>query len=490
MAGGRALEQWKETLLIGTVYIALPTADVYSDGAFIVKLALGTKHHPDCNFEELRWNTVWNDWSREWSTNETCLANIPDEEVLIERHPAWTSMMILPFLASYIMTWCLWYQIDHRKQITWLACLLNLYPQARAAGVILELWRNPRSGLAKKKKFEREVTEMEVFMEAVPTTFVMTYIIGRLIAKDNPKVRKALRGEVGSSSHILFLTTYLTSIFSASMGMAKVLKVGPCKVLKEGGLLSGFLTMRFILIFLACLFTLFGKSMFLLTYLSEKSPTNFIFFSILDFIVVSLPGLITAFCFTWHQGSFKTFLNHPSFLLLPTFTYFSFRSNSKKYCNPTDVILKTETELCFSLRATFANILFSSLSVMIYSFMRPSTFTFPVRSLRDIPGALTLASSSIGILFTAFFLSTTYSSSFNSSCSFCSPPLEFGVYRPLLPRKAFVSVHNHPYAKRQVKEVEEDKNDFQVDVIFKNGTPGTHGDLFGITGSFRKLDVD
>ena len=123
---------------------------------------------------------------------------------------------------------------------------------------------------------------MEVFMESVPTTFVMTYIIGRLIAKDNPKVRKALRGEVGSSSHILFLTTYLTSIFSAGMGMAKVLKVGPCKVLKEGGLLSGFLTMRFILIFLACLFTLFGKSMFLLTYLSEKSPTNFIFFSILE----------------------------------------------------------------------------------------------------------------------------------------------------------------------------------------------------------------
>ena len=30
---------------------------------------------------------------------------------------------------------------------------------------------------AKKKRFERELTEAEVFLEAVPTTFTMTYIM-------------------------------------------------------------------------------------------------------------------------------------------------------------------------------------------------------------------------------------------------------------------------------------------------------------------------
>jgi len=483
-------QQCRETLLIGTVYITLPTADVYSDGAFIMKLALGTIHHPACDMEEIHWNSVWNDWSKEWSTNETCLAKIPKEEVLTERHPVWTSMMILPFLANYIMTWFLWYQIDHRKRLTWLACLLNLYPQLRAAGIIFEVWRNPKRGLAKKKKFEREVTGMEVFLESVPTTFAMTYIIGRLIAKDNPKVRKALRGEVGSSSHILFLTTYLTSIFSASLGMAKVLKVGPCKVLKEGGHLNGFLTTRFFLIFLACLFTLFSKTMLLITYLSsEKSDTNFVAISILSLIGVTLPGLITGCCFSWHQACFKTFLAHPSFLLLPTFTFFSFRSNSKKYCSSADAISKTQ--LCFSMRATCANVLFSLLGLMMYSFIWPASLNiFPVRSLRDVPGALVLASSAIGLLFSLIFLCSTYSSCFShSSCDgFFSPPLEFGVYRPCLPNKVFVLVENAPYANRQVKEVEEEEEDeCRVQVKCKERTFALNH--FGIEGSFTKLDI-
>ena len=489
MVGTR--EQWKETLLIGTVYIALPTTDVYSDGVFIMKLALGTTHHPACSVEEMHWNSVWNDWSKEWSTNETCMAEIPYEELLIERHPAWTSMMIVPFLANYIMTWVLWYQIDHRKRFTWLACLLNLYPQTRAASIIFELWRNPTRGLAKKKKFEREVTETEVFLESVPTTFIMTYIIGRLIANDNPKVRKTLRGEVGSSSHILFLTTYLTSIFSASLGMAKVLKVGPCKVLKEGGHLNGFLTIRFFLIFLACLFTLFSKTMLLMTYLSEKNPTNFISISIFSLIAVTLPGLITACCFTWHEGWFKTFLAHPSFLLLPAFTFFTFRSNSKKYCSSTDAISKKHTELCFSLRATCANILFSLLGLSICSFIWPSPITFTVRSLRDTPGALTLASCAIGLLFSAIFLFTTYSSCFfNYSCGgFCSPPLEFGVYRPCLPRKAFILVENYPSVKEVEEEEEEDESESRAQVEVKCQERTYSVDLFGMNGSFRKLDI-
>lgn len=413
-------QKLKETLLIGAAYIALPTADVYSDGAFILKLALGTTHHPSCESEVCRWNSVWNDWSWELSTNETCLATIPDKQLYLDRFPAWTTMMAIPFLANYMMTWFLWSQIATRKHLSWLACLLNVFPQMRAMGIIFEIWRNPRRGLIEKRKFERELTETEVFLESVPATFVMTYIIGRLIANDTPRVRRALRGEVGSWSHILFLTTYLTSLFSASWGMAKVLKIGPCKVLKEEGPLNGFLTLRFFLIFPACLFVLFSKTMLLLTYVSGKSPLTFIHFSILTFTLSTLPGFIIACFSTWHPGGLKTFLNHPSFLLLSTFTFFSFRSNSKKYCAKHGSS-QMDTELCFSLRATLVNIVFSFLGMFFYSSLdEPSRFSFSVNSLRDLPGALTLGSFVLGVLFTLIFLATAFSSNYTlSSCGSC-----------------------------------------------------------------------
>ena len=35
------------------------------------------------------------------------------------------------------------------------------------ASIIRELWRNPKRGLAKKRKFERENSETEVFLEAI-----------------------------------------------------------------------------------------------------------------------------------------------------------------------------------------------------------------------------------------------------------------------------------------------------------------------------------
>ena len=71
-------------------------------------------------------------------------------------------MVLIPFLITYLTTWTAWYRIDKRKHLTWIACIINLYPQFKAANVIYHLWRNPRKGVAKKRKFEREVSEMEV----------------------------------------------------------------------------------------------------------------------------------------------------------------------------------------------------------------------------------------------------------------------------------------------------------------------------------------
>ena len=53
-----------------------------------------------------------------------------------------------------------------------------------------------------------------------------------------------------SSDKVLFWVTYSTSFLSASLGMAKALKTGPCAILSEEGLLGGVLTPKFLLLLL------------------------------------------------------------------------------------------------------------------------------------------------------------------------------------------------------------------------------------------------
>merc|ERR1719341_1914896 len=119
-------------------------------------------------------------------------------------------MLLVPFLLNFMAGWYTWYKVDKKKKFTWLACLLGLYPQLRAANIIRELWRNPRRGLAKKRKFERDVGQVEVFVEAVPTTYIMTYNMARAASDTRTKI--GLAGARGSSNNFLFALSYLTSI--------------------------------------------------------------------------------------------------------------------------------------------------------------------------------------------------------------------------------------------------------------------------------------
>merc|ERR1712016_552324 len=66
--------------------------------------------------------------------------------------------------------------------------------------------------------------------------------------------------KLSSFDSVLFLVGFSSSIITSSLGLAKNLKVGPCRILPEQKAnLGGLLSPRFILIFLACGFTLFGK---------------------------------------------------------------------------------------------------------------------------------------------------------------------------------------------------------------------------------------
>ena len=72
----------KETFLIGTLNIVLPTSDVYSDGTLIYEYYTGYDYHEDC--ERLFDNGTKRD---QLSINDTCLAGMPREQLLHESHP-------------------------------------------------------------------------------------------------------------------------------------------------------------------------------------------------------------------------------------------------------------------------------------------------------------------------------------------------------------------------------------------------------------------
>ena len=229
----------KETLLMGTLNIGLPTTDVGTDAILIYSLFGGFPSHPNCTYEShpcYQTNcTIINAYAFESEWFATCLAGIPEEELEYESHPTWATMLLVPFLLNYFASWFTWYRIDKRKKITWLACLFNVYPQLRAANVIRELWRDPKKGVVKKRKFQQEFSEAEVYLESVFATFVMTYMLASLDSGTDSNIRAGHHLGEGNN---LFWITYLTSFFSAGLGMAKSFKIGPCRILPDIGLLG------------------------------------------------------------------------------------------------------------------------------------------------------------------------------------------------------------------------------------------------------------
>ena len=167
----------KDIILLLVLNITLPTFDVYSDLYLIIRL-------------------------------------------FINGHPKYAGSLLTPFLLNYVLTWLLWWRMDKRKLLSWIPVLLCCYPQYCAAKVILLLWRDEERGLKKKRKLEREVTELEVFVEAVPTVLVLTFLWNW--ASDTHDERLLIIGDYSSIDEALFDIAYSSSIITASLGLAKV----------------------------------------------------------------------------------------------------------------------------------------------------------------------------------------------------------------------------------------------------------------------------
>ena len=121
----------KETLLLTFLNVLLPTVDIFTDQISITKLYIGTLAHVDCDERSelrpfgLKWRDDWSD------AKSKCIANSSTEGLYHIRHPIWATSLLVPFLINYLTTWAIWWSIDKRKTISWIAPLLCVYPQVR-----------------------------------------------------------------------------------------------------------------------------------------------------------------------------------------------------------------------------------------------------------------------------------------------------------------------------------------------------------------------
>ena len=118
----------------------------------------------------------------------------------------------------------------------------------------------------------------------------------------------------GSDSAVLCLLLHIIQ------GLAKSLKVGPCRIPPEQKTqLRGFLSPRFVLLFFACGLALFEKAAALADTVTctSETETSENDLGAVDIAIFTffLPGFIIGLFACWHRGILKTFLAHPSIFL-------------------------------------------------------------------------------------------------------------------------------------------------------------------------------
>ena len=175
------VDPMKETFVFGSLKVVLPIVDVFSDVAMTTKLYINDR-------------------------------------------PDWASLLLGPVLINYALCWFAWFTTEKQKKFSWIAALLGCYPQLVAARIIWLFWTQPKKGVREKKHLERNLMENEIFTEAVPSSLIMTFLmmVNLWVSAEDDVIGARVKG----GSNFLFFVTFTTSVLSASLGLAKCLKVG------------------------------------------------------------------------------------------------------------------------------------------------------------------------------------------------------------------------------------------------------------------------
>ena len=162
-----------------------------------------------------------------------------------------------------------------------------------------------------------------------------------------------LFGEITDlQSEVIFFITFSTSVFSASLGLAKCLKVGVAKCISSSGPLDGLLNGKFLIAIVASALALISKGV-IIGFIVINHPLVIL----LIMAVLFLPQLFLATLTTIDFrdiNSIKILIQHPSLILLPVFTYFSFARINSCLCGASNDI-----RVEFNYFFTWTNIVFN-----------------------------------------------------------------------------------------------------------------------------------
>ena len=365
-------------------------------------------------------------------------------------NPMMAAAMLGPFCLNYIFCFIAFFRLGTKKRLTFIFPLLNLYPQfgksfkpklpfrlniLEAVRLILMLLEDPETGMKMKRKYEEDIGLHETFLEAVPTALILTLI---WVSPEKDSLQ-----EVIFDGHIVappfFLLTYSLSCFSASLGLAKCLKTGVARPISPGGPLDGLFSGRFILALIA----------------SASCLVVRIFNPVDTFAVLFLPQLFLAFSSTvdfTKKNSLKILISHPSLLLLPMFTFFTF--SKLQCCGDRRVKFSKRFTLIniaisvaglvawfvfsfFKIGADFKQLISELKKIDIFDFvLRPTKNFYEIRSY-TITLVITSALTLIGILSTIIFL---YLDTLCCCCCGCflSATETLRVFDPDQPERNFI----------------------------------------------------
>ena len=298
-----AQTQFKRILPSVLFDVVLPTFDVYSDISLII---------------------VW----------------------LIGGHWIYALCMTVPPFLQFLSTIFKWIKLDKDKQWSWIFLLLQFWPQLKAIRVIRLLFKNDSKADEEKKLLHTEIGSTEPFLEAWPTFMLMTIIwIHTLFGLEggaDPANYEAVFGSDDSSNNLTwFFVTYSISAFTTSFGITKLMQVGPCPVLTEEGIFGGLLNRSFIIHFLAVMFSIVTKAIFVgflldAAFNGESGSVGMVLTLLLTFTF--LPNLILAFISiaksTGISNNFWGVINrYPALWLLPVATYFVIGPQNVAICD-------------------------------------------------------------------------------------------------------------------------------------------------------------
>jgi len=239
----------------------------------------------------------------------------------------WGYFLLIPLISNYILTYFAWFRLDHNKPwLSVLAVTFNLYPQYLACEVIFLLWNDTEKALKKKRRMQREFLQFETFVENLPTLLILAYMCTQWKRSLSEEVSNLIIGG-SDAADPSFALTITTSTLALGVGFYRTLVVGPCRAHTKSNF---FVILLFISVICAYLCKLTFTCVILnhIQYITGHRDQFDSWMIFRDAMLPFLPQLMIALL----ALPSRTIITHPSLVMLPLFTWYTF-SDSNSCCS-------------------------------------------------------------------------------------------------------------------------------------------------------------